>query len=157
MSVVKMQKQEQDALNVRETGWFTDEQLKQLAQDPANVVYKYTYENKPQLYTAEEMRDILKSVRTRYLNLRDRYPDKSDDELRSLICSEKNPWREFATLHNLNFACATSRDTDEEKMMHMYYMIYVKKLVECGNITMEQARSMIQQYFLRNSLKGKNL
>ncbi len=138
---------------VQGTGWLNDEQLQELAQDKRNRVFKYTHDQPERVMGADEARDRIREVRERYLALRSEHPEWEDDVLRHHICSEKYAWRQFAKTHNLNFVNATDRNTDEEKMKYQYYLLFVKKQVEMGQITVEQSRAMVNEYFLRESIK----
>jgi len=145
------------AATVQGTEWLNQQQLQKLAQDEKNRVYTYTYDRPEKVMGADECRNRIREIRERYLTYRQEHPDWDDDKIRHYICSEKYIWRDFAKSHNLNFINSTSRDTDEEKMKYQYYMLYIRKKVEAGEITEEQSRSIIQEYFFTESLKkGKN-
>ena len=72
-------------------------------------------------------------------------------KFRHYLCSEKYRWKEFAASHALHFTATTNRDTDEEKLKHQYFMLFVKKQIELGQITEEQSRAMITDYFLKHT------
>jgi hypothetical protein len=144
-----------DGLNVSVQGteWLNQQQLQELAKDDKNRVYTYTHDKPEHVMGADEVRDRIRNIRERYLHYRALHPEWDDDKIRHYICSEKYCYRDFAKSHSLNFMNTTNRDTDEKKMNYQYYMLYVKKQVELGMITEEQSRPMVQEYFLKESMK----
>lgn len=152
---------ENDGMNatVQGTQWLTDLQLQKLAEDEKNRVYRYTYDDGPSdptgrltstvQYTADEIRDLIRNIRDRYLQLKGAHPDYDDDKLRYLICSEKYRWKEFSRSYALNFKCTTDSATDQKKMEHQYYMLYIKKQIEEGVVTSEQSHAIIHEYLLK--------
>lgn len=141
------------AANVRGTEWINQLQLQELAKDDKNRVFQYTHDKPERIMGADEARDRIREIRARYLALRQEHPEWEDDKIRHHICSEKYVWKSFARTHSLNFTNATARDTTEEKMIFQYYLLYVKKQVEMGQITEEQSRQMVSQYFMEKSMR----
>lgn len=132
--------------NVRDVKWLNEEQLRRLAEDKKNRVFAQTYEPPEKIWTADEKRDIVRDVRERYLTLRKEHPDWEDDKIRTHICSEKYRWREFAKAYNSVFSFTTAHTTDEEGVKHQYYMLFLSKQVETGQITPEQMKAMMCEY-----------
>lgn len=141
--------------SIDRTEWFSDQQLQKLAEDKKNRVFKFTHDAPGKVLSADEARDLIRDIRARFLTLRQQNSDWDDDKIRHHICSEKYRWKQFASQQSLNFTHATNRETDDAKMEHIYYMLYVKKQTEVGQITQEQARAMVRDYMLKESMKKK--
>jgi len=131
---------------VQDMQWLNDQQLQRLAEDKVNRVFAHTYEKIDKTWTADEKRDLIRDIRARYEVLRKEQPEAADDKLRTIICSEKYKWREFAKTYGSTFAYTTDRSTDEEGMKHQYYVLYVSKQLEMGQITPEQMKAMLSEY-----------
>lgn len=149
---------EKDGFNatIRGSEWLNQQQLTELAKDEKNRVFTYTYDKdtqSSQTLTADQIRDTIREIREKYIEFRHQYPVDDDDKLRHRICSLKYSFRYFAKNYSLNFSCTTDRNTDDEKMKYQYFMLYVKKRMENGEITEEQSRSMVNEFFLKESLK----
>ena len=139
---------------IQGTQWLSDLQLQKLAEDEKNRVYKYTYDKPSSLqYNADEIRDMIRNIRDRFLQLKQMHPDYDDDKLRYLLCSEKYRWKEFSRSYALHFKCTTDSKTDDKKMEHQYYLLYMKKQIEEGIITLEQSHAIVHEYFLKQQVK----
>jgi negative regulator of genetic competence, sporulation and motility len=132
--------------NVRDVTWLNEEQLRRLAEDKKNRVFAQTYETPERVWTADEKRDLVRDIREKYLQLRQQYPDWEDDKIRTHICSDKYRWRQFAKTFSNTFSYITTHTTEEEGVKHQYYMLYLSKQVETGQITPEQMKAMMCEY-----------
>src|SRR5204862_2022531 len=92
-----------------------------------------------------------KEIRKRYLELRIEHSEWDDDRVRHQLCRERYKWKQYASAHNLNFMHITNRETTEEKIEYQNYMIKLMKQVESGEITFEQSRAMVNDYFKEKS------
>lgn len=138
---------------------LTQDRLKELAKDPNNVVYEFEVDedvakSKPQ-WDADHVRDLIKAVRQRFIELKDQHEDWADDKIRTRICVEKKEWKQFAKHYKLLFARITDATTTDDHMKHVFYMIWAQKLRETGKLTADQSNSLVQQHMLVAFSTGK--
>lgn len=135
---------------------LTDEHLKQLADD-GHLVYKY--ENVPQnstdAETAEEYKNLVKEIRAFYLKLVEEHPTWSDEGCRREIIKTRKTWKNFSRRHSQNdnnvFMKITNRKTGIRDMEAIFHFLFIRKQMEQGIISEEQAKGLVQAFAINKS------
>lgn len=154
------QQQKQPLPKAKEsTEWFTQKHLDELSQDPKNVVYQYSTDHSVastiKTFNADEAKTTVRNIRKRYLELRVEHKDWSDDKIRERICIENRTWKEFAKSYKSLFVCTTDQNTDESRMTHIFYILYMYKLKEIGTLSEKECNARVQAYMIKEFSTGR--
>jgi len=134
---------------------FTSDRLRQLADDPSNLVYEYKVDpNAPRSMSSDVARDMIYTIRARYATLRETHQPWTDDECRERLCIENRDWRSFASTHKFIFTHATDRSTTQDGMKHLFYILFMYKRLEQGAITKPECDERVQAYMLKHFSRG---
>lgn len=125
---------------------LTEEHLQKLAEQPNTIVYQFAHDEAGKGMLADEARDHIRQIRSRYLQLKSEHPDWSDDSLRERLCAERLAWYRFAKNYRLVFGHATTAQTTDSGMKHCYHLLFIMKQYEEGILTLEQSRAQVLQY-----------
>lgn len=127
--------------------YLNQKQLEKLAQDPKNKVYTYVNDDPTARFTVNEQKRYTAQIRNEYTDLRQKFPDHTDKQLREEI--RKNKTLDlFAENNTRIFDLLTSRESKLDEINHIRYMLYLREQQELGNIDTAQAQAMIQDYLI---------
>lgn len=83
-----------------------DERLRHLAEDPRNLVYKWTYDKPKRLIPPAEVRSCVEAIWKGYDFVREEHPDWTDAEIAKIILRESAEIRELnENMHMLTYMC----------------------------------------------------
>jgi hypothetical protein len=128
--------------------YLNQKQLEQLAEDPKNRVYTYVNDEATATFTVTEQKQHINNIRTLYLALRSKNADWSDYRIREEIRNNNKTLDSFAENNTRIFDTLTSRESTQDSVNHIKYMLYLREQKELGNIDDIQAQSMIQDYLI---------
>ena len=126
---------------------IADEKLDRLADDPDNIVYRYTDQAVPdvvmplmevkdhivQLWAL--FKDTVKGRELTYAQIR---------QLRRNICRKYPKWNKFSASHPLVFDRVVDHRTDEPEIRALLYMIFLKDMQNKGDI--QDGAQQLQSY-----------
>lgn len=127
--------------------YFNQQELEKLAQDPKNQVYTYVNDEATAKFTAQQQRSLTTQIRNQYLQYRTVTPEQSDDDIRRSLKSDNNI-NLFAENNTRIFDTLTNRDSSQDHVNHIRYMIYLREQLENGSINEIMAQQMIQDYLV---------
>jgi hypothetical protein len=127
--------------------YFNQRELERLAQNPKNQVYTYVNDEATAKFTAHQQRQYTTYIRSRYLQIRSAQPNLSDYQIREEINQEKSV-KLFSENNTRIFETLTNRDSSQDYVNHIRYMIYLREQQENGAITEVMAQQMIQDYLV---------
>lgn len=134
--------------NNRSPEYLNQKQLEQLAEDPKNRVYTYVNDEATATFTVTEQKQHISHIRNLYLTFRSKNADWSDYRIREEIRNNNKTLDSFAENNTRIFDTLTSRESTQDSINHIKYMLYLREQKELGNIDDIQAQSMIQDYLI---------
>jgi len=146
---------------------LSEKKLQELAQDPKNLVFHVdpvTEANQPPTQTVppiREVRDLAKQIRARMLVLRAELPTWSIDQIRNRLCRERQEWFEFAQRYGgantskFIWQVTTDPDAAIHDLKHVEHLFQVAEREQKGEITAEEAKTLVQYYAMQNLGKPK--
>lgn len=149
MSTTKSSKQE--------TTYLNQNQLEELAKDPTNRIYEYTYDDPTHQFTPQERQELMKEVHENYLALRQEHPEEKDDEIRERLYTSNETWKKFADNHAKVFSTMTDREVPADHINHLRYMVYLRIEEAAGNIAPHMVQMMLQDYLVEKFKTGESL
>lgn len=129
--------------------YLNQSQIQILAEDPKNQVYTYVHDEPTAKFTAKEQLDLSSVIRIEYLKLRKEFAQYTDIQLREQILNSQPKLKLFADNNTRIVDTLTNRNSSEDHVNHIRYMIYLRCQVESGFITDIEAQQMIQDYLVR--------
>lgn len=134
--------------NNRSPEYLNQKQLEKLAEDPKNRVYTYVNDEATATFTVTEQKQHISHIRNLYLTFRSKNADWSDYRIREEIRNNNKTLDSFAENNTRIFDTLTSRESTQDSINHIKYMLYLREQKELGNIDDIQAQSMIQDYLI---------
>jgi hypothetical protein len=128
--------------------FLTNKDIEKLSEDPRNQVYRYENDNPTQTFTTQQQRVYITEIRKRYLELRATHEEWSDEVIRQNICKSNKILNSFAENNTKIFELFTCRDTTDDSMNHIQYMLYLKDQKDKGLLTESSAQEEIQKYLI---------
>jgi hypothetical protein len=131
--------------------------LQKLAQDPKNKVYQYEYDTPTTRFTVQQQKQHINDIRSEFIRLHHLHQDWTDDQIRQEIKNQHTSWKSFSENLNKIFELITNRNTPNEHINHIKYMLYLKEQQNSGNISEATAQETIQNYLISQFKTGMTL
>lgn len=128
---------------------ITDEKLEQLANDPKNIVYRYTDQKAPVTITSlPEVKNSVLELWAKFKEIRnDRtLTYKQARNIRVNLCKHDIKWRNFSASHPLIFDRVVDHRTGEKEIEALLYMICLKESEQSGKS--QKAKQQLQAYLM---------
>ena len=122
--------------------------IEELSKDPKNQVYTFTNDTATATFNSNQQKQIINQLRSIYLELRKTHPDQEDYKIRDQIKKDYPLLAPFIENNTRIFETCTNRDSPEEHISHLKYMLYLREQQELGNLGQGKAQEMIQDYLL---------
>lgn len=133
----------------KDTVFLSQSEIEKLSDDPKNRVYKYEYDDATQLYTSQEQKKFITSIRTQFQAMRDSDPTLSDREIQKQL-RKNTSIDKFAENNTKIFETCCKRETTDEQLNHIRYMLYLREQQERGAISEVTAQETIQNYLINS-------
>jgi hypothetical protein len=137
--------------------FLSHDELKKLSQDPKNRVYEYAYDAPTARFKAADQKQLIGDIRTAYIKVVSEHKDWDDVKIRTDLKAQNPLWGKFEENHTKTFETITDRNTPEEHMLHLRYMLYLREQQESGNLDAHTANAMVQDYLVSKFKTDKTL
>jgi hypothetical protein len=128
--------------------FLNQNEIKKLADDPKNRVFEYQYDTATATFTIAQQKHCITTIRNLFLELRKTQPDWSDVKIQEDITSKNNLLKSFAENNTKIFEKCASRQSSENDLNHIKYMLYLRDQCDAGAISESQAQETIQNYLI---------
>jgi len=132
---------------------FTKTKLEELASDPTNLVYEYEYDTPDNKKDSKAAMSCLTETRSIYAELRNWYPDWSDEQIREHVLLKEH-FRDFKQSHPTIFQACTSRKTTTEQFSYQVFMIYMLEMQEKGLVSPEEGNQRVREFLIEKFKRG---
>ena len=137
--------------------YLSQNDISKLSDDPKNMVYTYTNDTPTALFTTELQKSYIKDIRNAYLLDKKNNPNKNDEEIRQKLKDENKEWTLFSENNTRIFETCTNKESTQDHINHIKYMLYLREQQERGMIDESSAQAMIQDYLIAKFKSEKTL
>ena len=128
--------------------YYNQFDISKIAEDPKNKVYTYVHDNPTAIFPVDQQKKYIQDIRLIYLKYRELNPEWSDVEIKNKIKEEHPNYNLFIQNNKRIFDVCTSRNSTEEHINHIKYMLYLREQKEHGFIDEVKSQQMIQDYLV---------
>ena len=129
---------------------LTPQQIDAIRSDPQATVMDVQYNEVERVMTMRELKPILASIRSHYLELRTQYPEETDENIRDRIdglITQGKQLRE--TSHPRIYNIITDRSSTDQDLETIATLIRIRAEVDDGTITEEESYTKAVQSFMQ--------
>ena len=130
--------------------------MQKLAEDEKNRVYTYVHDQPTVTYTAQQQKRLIAEIRVAYLKMQQESPTLSDDAIRAKI-KENTDHAAFGENNPHIFQRCTDRNTTNDQLDILRYMLYVREQQESGHLSQAQADEIVQSNLLQRFKTNETL
>ena len=133
------------------TTTLTSDEVQQITKNPKNIVYQYEHDTVDRVKSVEEVKYNICEAKNEYDHLRKNYPELCDNACRRKLMLK---FADFSKTHPFYFKMVTNRDATPRDFQMAYLFLNMRKQVELGNISEEQATLHIKEMVLNQCKTG---
>lgn len=130
---------------------FSPEEIERIRKnDPNAQIMKVVYDEVEEIMSMIKVKNALTIIRGMFENLRKEFPEKSDDDIRTIIRQKSTVAEKMAShTHPKMFLLMTNRESTEDDFNMLMFNIHLREQVEKGQITDEEAVAMLYSHMIK--------
>lgn len=139
---------------MKDAQMLSEERLRELAEDPTNIVYTYEYDTPDKPKAAPEVKVYYRKLKKVYARVCQEYPAWSDEAIRDHIRETNAQMKDFEQSHPAIFKALTDRTSKPEHLKHILYMVYLLEMVENKYLSQEEATEHAKAFLVDQFKRG---